>query len=192
MKQFLQTISAKPALEARWLNTVSLLEYIGAMKISKTVCQSHPDLSVLEHFADEARHAAVFKNLSQKLKGKEGDYLCRDEGVTYFQTLDHTVSDWITQKNGKPDTLLNYLLVTNLIEKRAMKLYPLYRATTKSPVVKAALKTIILEENNHRVPLEKKAQALLKKRKIEGFAVLQKIEEDLFDVFLGALKREIS
>ena len=49
LKQVLARISETPEVEARWLNTVSLLEFTGARKIGRTVADRHPSLEVLQH-----------------------------------------------------------------------------------------------------------------------------------------------
>lgn len=191
MKDFLKEIVKTPAKEARWLNTLSLLEFIGAQKISKTVCQSHPSLTILEHQADESRHAFVFKKLGLSLS-KDPDYLCRDEAVEYFQTLDHQLSDWITQTTGEQNIYQNYLIVTCLIERRAMKLYPLYRSMTSHDLIRDELQKIILEEANHREIIEAKVRETLHHHQLNNLADCEEIEEGLFGEFGSSLQRAAS
>ena len=192
MKQVLQRIVEDPSLEARWLNTLSLLEHTGARKICKTVGLDHPPIDILEHFADETRHALSLRRLSLAVSQKTGDqYLCDDEAVSYFQMLDHTVSEWLRAVTERDDPYQNYLFVTNMIERRAMKLYPLYRSITANQVVKDELQKIILEESGHLCRIEKKAGEILKESGIDDFGHFTRIEETFFQVFEDSLKRAV-
>lgn len=187
MKETLLHITASPLLEARWLNTVSLLELIGARKIAKTVCRTHPQVEILEHFADESRHALAFKKLALAVDPKVSDYLCRDEAIKYFQSLDHGIKAKIRGLTGADDEFLNYLLTTTLIERRAMKLYPLYREVSRNPVVMAELDRVISEETSHRVPLEALARERLRTFSEDAWQSVQAFEDTLFAAFVAAL-----
>jgi hypothetical protein len=183
VRELLEKIIANPDLEARWLNTLSLLEHMGAGKIMKTVGQTHPTLSVLEHHADESRHAYAFKRLSDQLSANgTADYLCKDEARAYFQTLDHQLAAWLEEHIQPTDCLPNYLLTTSLIERRAMQVYPLYRDVTTQENVKAELKRIIEEEINHRTVIDRAISDLLAAK---GFNLdpCWQLEETLFDQF---------
>ncbi len=192
MKKELQVLTGNSHLEARWLNTLSLLEFIGSRKIAKAVCGSHPSLEILEHLADEAKHAHLFKKMSFLLNPSGGaDYLCRDEAVSYFQLLDTSVSEWVKKKTEKDDAYVNYLFVTCMIERRAMKIYPLYKSVAVKPEVADALGQIILEESHHLHEIESKARIFLSQFGINDFAECLEIEENLFEVFLVSLRREL-
>lgn len=192
-KSLLKKIVGSPQLEARWLNTLSLLEFIGSRKIAKTVCaDGHPAENVLKHYADETRHAHAFRALSANLSGERGrdDYLCHDQAISYFQLLDQFVGEWLEEniKENLPHN--NYLLVTTLVEKRAMKLYPLYRALTQNPTVQDELQKIILEESSHKPAIETAAHALLKQHGLK-LKPCEKIEVQLFGTFEDAVEREL-
>ncbi len=191
MKQELELISRNPLVEAKWLNTLSLLEYVGSRKISKTVCQTHPTLAILEHFADETRHAFAFKKLSVQLGNSENHYLCQEAGLNYFQKLDHTISNWVSSLCGASDTYANYLFVTYMIERRAMKLYPLYKTVTQNSAVRDELQKIVLEETNHMHDIETKAKSLLKQHAKGDFEECQVVENRLFDEFFSAIRKEL-
>lgn len=189
MKEILQKIVDNVVLEAQWLHTVSLLEFIGARKISKTVCQNgHPSQEILEHLADETRHAYAFKKLSDTLApSMPQGYLCQNEAVTYFQNLDQQVAQNIQTLFGQSDSYLNYLFVTHCIERRAMKLYPLYRSMTRHEPVKVELQKIIVEEANHMQPIEQKVLDLLKQNGRVTVDFFHDIEEQNFSHFVQAL-----
>lgn len=187
MKELLRQIVVNPVTEARWLNTLSLLEHTGARKITKTVGEQHPSLSVLSHLADEARHAYAFRQLSELLAPHAG-YLCADEAISYFQMLDTTLCEWVTDLTGRDDPYQNYLLVTSAIERRAMQIYPVYKRVTKSDSVKNGLEQIINEEALHRKGIDEAARKILASFGVKDLSFSQKLEEKFFDVFCSSLK----
>ena len=192
MKRLLKKITSDPDCEARWLNTISLLEHIGARKISKTVAQTHPTLSILEHYADETRHAYAFKRLSLQLAEKGTNaYLCRNEAIDYFQGLDRQTDAWIQEHIGSEDHYANYLLTTSLIERRAMQLYPLYRDTTQHDEVRAELDKIIQEEANHRKAIDSKLRLVLNEYGYD-LSELWPLEQKLFNRFALILESRLS
>jgi len=194
MEKILQTICQNPDLEARWLHTLALLEYIGARKISKSIAVHHPPLYQLKHLADESRHAYAFKQLSFAAGlQSEKDYLCPEEAISYFQTLDQKVSEWITSITGKEDQIQNYLFVTSTIERRAIKLYPLYLKTTQNPLVKEELKQIIREEGDHKPEIEEYSINILKNKDLNySLNNCDDIEAPLFFKFEKSLQDKIN
>lgn len=189
MKDVLKKIVSDDQLEARWLKTVSILEYIGSRKISKTVAQKYPALEILEHLNDETRHAYAFAKLSEKMgEGKAVLPLCMEEGLHYFQTLDKMLSDYVKNILGREDVYANYLFVTCAIERRAMSLYPYYQSITQHGFVRDELRQVIVEESNHRKPIEDKVSHLLKQHQREDFSECQAIEEKLFNEFSGKIQ----
>jgi hypothetical protein len=185
----LKQIAAEPTLEARWLNTLSLLEFIGARKISRTVADRHPSLEVLGHLADETRHALAFKRLACEVAGTEiSEYLCPQEAAAWFQTLDRELAAWTTRAVGHEDVRLNYLVTTTLVEQRAMVLYPLYKAATRQAAVRAELGKVVTEEQSHRREIEQTCQRLLAEAGVPDLSALKALEERLFDGFLSALE----
>lgn len=191
LKKVLNSVTADRDLEARWLNTLSLLEFIGARKIGKTMCQSHPSATVLDHWADETRHAYAFKALCERLAGGEfGSYLALDAATNYFQQLDQRATEWLRSSVGVDDTPLNYLLVTTLIERRAMMVYPLYRAATQHDFISEELQAIVVEEQDHRVELERQCVELLDEYGAELDGPLA-LESDLFAGLIHAFGESI-
>lgn len=189
LRKVLERIALDPAVESRWLNTVSLLEFVGARKISRTVADRHPSLEVLEHLADETRHALAFKRLAVEVGGEDvADYLCPREAGAYFQGLDRALSAWAAKPDGQADEWLSYLLTTTMIERRAMQLYPLYRAISGHPAVREELRRVIAEEQSHRVEIEKQCVEALAGRGLEEPAA---IEARLFAVLLDALEQAV-
>lgn len=201
MREILKKITADKNLEARWLNTLSLLEFIGARKICRSVCENHPQSFVLEHFADESRHAHAFKKMHDNLVStinqdrfsSDNSYLCHDQAVSYFQMLDQLVNEKIQEAKLEKAQFINYLLVTHLIEKRAMLVYPLYSHLTQYSDIKNQLDQIIQEEASHRSFVKEQIQKALKQQNQIGFIeICESIEEQLFFSFEQSLKKELS
>lgn len=192
LQELLRQITRTPELEARWLHTVSLMEFIGARKISRTVADRHPSLDVLNHLADETRHAFAFKRLATEVAGGEcSGYLCPEAAGRYFQSLDHELATWATSLTGSSDVYLHYLLTTTTIERRAMVLYPLYKAATRHPSVREELGRVVVEEQSHRRAIEDACIARL--REVNGsLETALAVEERLFGAFLGELERALA
>lgn len=190
MKEILEKITRKKETEARFLNTLSLLEFVGSRKISRTVGQKHPTRAILAHYADEVRHALAFKALSEELGARENDYLCGDEALAYFKSLDTALSNWLKEKSGSDDTYANYLLVTHVIEKRAMKIYPLYKSLTTHAAVSRELQAIIVEEASHLGEMDEKCGAMLAKCGAP-FEEAVAIEDRLYQKFETSLEEAL-
>ena len=60
-KQVLSELVKHNELHAKFLNTISLMEYMGARKIVKSQLEKNVDSEVLAHMTEEIRHAQIFK-----------------------------------------------------------------------------------------------------------------------------------
>ncbi|NOK15118.1 hypothetical protein [Corallococcus exercitus] len=182
-----------PELEVRWLHTVSLLEFIGARKISRTVADRHPSLEVLGHLADETRHAFTFKRLACEVAGREDvtEFLSVGAASAWFQALDRQLAEWVTGVTGTADVYLHYLLTTAVVERRAMVLYPLYKAATRHAVVREELGRVVVEEQSHRRAIEDACQQRLEKAGVTLEPALA-LEERLFETFLTQLEKDVA
>lgn len=140
-----------PELHGRFLNTLSLLEYIGARKIMKSQDESKITPMLLGHMVEEIRHAQVVKKIAIKVGGSamstyaESHLLCGQEGRDYIQAIDHKAQEVLGQK----DSWVNYLLTTLVIEERAQELYPLYDSLLQPYGLNGPLKAIFREEEEH-------------------------------------------
>jgi hypothetical protein len=187
----LEALTQDPRREAAWLHTLSLLEYIGARKIGRTAAAHHPSTDVLRHWSDETRHAAAFKSLAAELWGGEPTvYLCGDEAKRYFAELDAALARWALERAGE-NPRITYLLVTTVIERRAMALYPLYRAASRQRRVREGLSRIIVEEQSHRVAIEEQCRVLLARAAEDVFAEPLRIEERLFEQLWSAIENSL-
>lgn len=193
VKDVLETIVEETKREAHWLNTLSLLEYIGARKISKTVASVHPEVSeILDHLADEARHAFAFKRLAEIVADdRVSSYLGEDAARSYFSQLDRRATEWLEEVAPDAGTLENYLLVTTLIERRAMTVYPLYRSISPESAVEEEVQKIVVEEQDHRVELQEKCLELLSAHGVEAIEGAIDVERELFEGLMDSVAAEI-
>lgn len=192
IRRTLDRIAENDALERQWLRTLSLLEFIGARKIGKTAAAHHPSRAVLEHWADETRHAAVFAALAEEgVEGGAPDYLCGEEAKAYFAALDAALASRLAALSAGTDPSLVYLLVTAVIERRAMVLYPLYKAATRRASVREALGRVVVEEQAHRVTIEETCRVRLSASEGRLFEEGLAQEEKLFETFWDAMDRKL-
>lgn len=163
-RSFIQLTIKTPRWHALWLNTLSFLEHIGSRKIIKSQDSAYLTDMVLEHIAEEARHALFFKRLANKIspqdcKNYESRFLIlADRTEAYFQTLDQKIHQEL-QTNTSSQNLIffTYLYVTLLVEERAMVVYEVYEellnlekknGNTAIPQT-MTLKPILTEEQGH-------------------------------------------
>ena len=129
----LKAIVAKPQFHARWLNTISYLEHLGSRKLMKSLDSQKLDLELLQHIAEEARHAYFFKKmLESQFPGVcptfDRQYLLAGEKAhRYFQNLDH----FVDQQHDPDSKHLVYRYVTLAIEIRALDVYQIYQRILK-------------------------------------------------------------
>ncbi|MCA9506950.1 MAG: hypothetical protein KC505_00835 [Myxococcales bacterium] len=144
----LDRIISNDKLHALWLNTLSYLEYVGARKMMKSQWEEDVDYSVLEHMAEEIRHALILKKIARKkftLDVSNFSAACMLEkhaAKNYFQKIDAKSSEQASS------TRYAYLLTSYLIETRALKLYGAYQNQLKKREM-FQLSPIINQEERH-------------------------------------------
>ncbi len=189
---FLRAISQTPHLHAKFLNTLSFLEYIGSRKILKSQRAENITFDILSHTAEEIRHAQAFKKIALKMsQGKVESYssehlFCGAEATLYFQAIDQSAAARLSQ----PDPWTNYLLTTLLIEERANQIYPFYEHILAAAGFPGYLKTIVREENSH---LQDIAAEISKHQPLtpELLDELRAMEDAAFQRFTKALQQEL-
>jgi hypothetical protein len=158
-QQTLTKIVSQPDVHGKFLNTLSLLEYIGARKIMKSQDEAQITPTTLAHMTEEIRHAQILKKLALKVGGasvktySEESLFCGREGREYIQAIDAKACEVIGDKNS----WVNYLLTTLIIEERAQELYPFYDNLLIPLGLGGPLRAIFREEEGH---LEQVIQAL--------------------------------
>jgi hypothetical protein len=182
-----------PSLHARFVNTLSLLEYIGARKILKSQQTDSITAEVLAHMSEELRHAQVLKKVALKLSGGElttySDHhlLCPQEAKTYIQTVDFAAVESL----GSQNSWLNYLYTTLLLEERANELYPWYDTVLSKLGFPGILKAIVKEEDAH---MRDVLRNLSKENSVTAskLAKLRLIEQEAFALFMEAVNHSVS
>ena len=151
---------ADPQLHGRWLATLSHLEHCGARKISSFIPYLGGKLDLLQHAAEESRHAFFFLNQLRKLGFKKSDtppLLGGPTGKRYLYKLDTWISKELKNTlkyEGRELKEASYYLVTYVIERRAESLYPLYESRLRHWSSPISLAAIIKEEEQHLKEIE--------------------------------------
>lgn len=191
-KNVLSQLVTKTDKHARFLNTISLMEYMGARKIVKSQLEKNIDRDVLAHMTEEIRHAQVFKKMALKLSdGKLTTYadhflLAGEAGRSYIQSVDQSVAAAL---NGE-HSFYNYLLSTLLIEERANEVYPFYSQLLEPLGYSSQIKAILREEENH---LQQIQQLLEKSPHLtsQKLDALRMIEQKSFDYLIQCIALEL-
>lgn len=158
LEELLQHIVSDDQTHARFLNTLSLQENIGARKISANEQPETSTYMVLKHAAEEHRHAFYLKKQIAKLSLSacptyEPDYLLAPYSSKYYlNKLDLMTCRYLKdtlQLRGSDLKFAAYLLVTYAIEVRADLIYPVYQDVLDQNKSKVSVRSIILEEQGH-------------------------------------------
>lgn len=199
MQNIITSIVSNDTLHAKWLNTLSYLENVGARKIAACQNPYMVDLTMLKHAAEEHRHAYYLKKQLHKLNTKTCEYYDSKDffapilSKQYLQKLDLASSHYLKEIIGVQSTelrFLSYLFVTYAIELRADVLYPMYQEVLSRLKSKVMVKSIIIEEEGH---LEEMIHMLSKfdndwQRHISP---LLKLEEELFSDWFKEVSKEV-
>lgn len=188
----LQKVVAQPSIHGRFLNTLSLLEYIGSRKIMKSQLESEITPTTLAHMSEEIRHAQVLKRLAVKVAGDfvktytESSLLCGHEGRAYIQAIDSKACEVI----GEQNSFVNYLLTTLIVEERAQELYPFYDELLAPLGLSGPLKAIFREEEEHleQVIFLLKTNGGLTEEQIES---VRRVEKHYFSLFFEAVDLQL-
>lgn len=192
-QDFLTWVSADCSKHYLWLCSLSYLEYIGYRKMVKTLGHGL-DKNTYQHLSDEIHHSLMLKEMAEKLKAssdKEFSQAYIQLSEDYFQSIDQATEDWVIAETEAKNPFLCYLLVSYLIEKRAMQLYPQYLAKNKKSPLASVLQKIIKDEQAHLSYLENTLKHTKELPAFEASKVWS-IEEKCFYNYLNQLKKQIS
>ena len=199
LESLFRRIAKIPALHARFLNTVAMLEYIGARKIMKSQRADTFDMELLSHVSEETRHAWLVKRMATKIDPvaaatwSEEHTLCRREAERYIQTLDRAAEDelkscgdFASVNQPTTDAHVNYLYTSLLIEERADVFYGTYIKVLEEYGMAGTLKAIMKDEAKHLQHMVDHISALdsLAAKRLPG---LREIERHAFSQFESAL-----
>lgn len=187
---FFKQATASEANHYLWLRSLSYLEFIGYRKIVKALGYDEVNRGVFHHLSDEIQHSFMLRELAEK-KAKEHATNAFSEkfqkiAEDYFQTLDQFIDQSIEKLYGKQNPFLCYMLVSYIIEKRAMQVYPQYLEYLSDLAEKHIVQKIITDEKEHLHYLEKKLQ-LLPQSDLPTFQDLVTFEEIHFSRYLQNL-----
>ncbi len=157
LKTLLHNVVATEYTHKVWLYCLSYLEFIGYRKIVKALPYEVVKGQVVHHLSDEIQHSFMFKQLANKVfqnqeVSEEVHEQLQKISEAYFQSLDQGIKDYLQNLDGKYDPYRSYAYVTYIIEKRAMKTYPLYLnflETQEEASLKIVVQKIIRDEADH-------------------------------------------
>ncbi|WP_026999377.1 hypothetical protein [Eisenibacter elegans] len=186
-------------LHSRWLNTLSLMENVGARKIAAAEHPRNVDLLMLKHAAEEARHAYYLKKQLSKIPEADcPDYsdvylLAPRASYHYLHALDVAISRYLKTTLACADYQLRYmayLLVTYAIEVRADELYPAYQEALSAAGSKVNVKSIIVEEEGHLAEMQTQMEAVLPNWQQHAKAVTD-IEAGLYEKWVANIAQTV-
>jgi hypothetical protein len=145
----LETICGDVELHARFLNTLSLLEHIGSRKIM-LARGAAGNGDMLQHLAEETRHAFFFKRSAEKLVRRSLDYsqACTLAGAAarfYIGRVDARITSALRSGTDA----LPYFYMSLIIEDRAVWAYRIYQRVLDDSGCGISLKPLLAEENLH-------------------------------------------
>lgn len=199
MIAILQQIVESPQLHAKWLNTLSFMENMGARKISACEHPHTTDIIQLKHAAEEHRHAYYLKKQIEKVASDECQHYFLDDLLgkihtrQYLQSLDILSSRYLKTHfslSGNDLKYASYLFVTYAIEVRADELYPQYQEVLTKNKSKVMVKSIIMEEEGHLEEMISQLEKFHPEWKKHA-KVIQKMEQNLFQEWFSAISKEV-
>ena len=182
----LDRVIADPRLHARFVNTLSRLEYVGVRKILKSRRAERLDEEGLQHILDEAAHALRLKKAAVALaaaSGVRGSAVGTFAGVARERRAEEALADLAPDARGE----VNYLLTSAAIEVRAQVFYPLYDARLKARGAPFSVAGIMRDEGRHLDEMAAHLAAALPDWRPRLEPLLE-AEEALFSRFLTAVE----
>lgn len=193
--QLMNRIISNTDTHARWLNTLSYLEYIGFRKIIKSQPASLMTQATLLHANEEGRHALLLKNVSLKVGGEKFDsyqsqtLLCGTEAEDYFQSVDAGAEKLLSETaTDLKLTRLTYFAVTWLVEVRALEVYGAYTNALNGAGIASPLASLLKEEERHLQEVNEEIAGLLSEDLRERLTVMESL---CYSKYMNALTQEL-
>ena len=195
-RRLLDRIVVDAPVHARFVNTLSRLEYVGVRKILKSRRSERIGLDGLQHILDEAVHALRLKKAAVALAGGGGDgvvtfaddaTLAGDAGEGYLQALDRRAEEALLDLAPADRAEANYRLTSAAIEVRAQVFYPIYDRCLHDNSVGFSVAAIAKDEDRHLDEMAAGLEGTLPdwRRRLEAVLVA---EEALYARFLAAVE----
>jgi len=190
MNYFLEKAIQEPELHARWLATLSFLELSGALKIASYLNKNlasekdrKAESELLQHAAEEFRHASFFHKQIEKIKpaSTQALKLCGRGSSRYLHLLDLRIARCLRKISYQNLNRGCYLLTTYAIEKRAQDVYGVYENLLRQNASSISIRSILLEENGHLRQIERDIESdpVLSARKDQA----RHFEQEIFSKF---------
>ena len=196
LEALFRKIAVDKTRHAQFLNTISMLEYIGARKIMKSQQADEMSLTLLTHASEEIKHAWLVKRLAQQLDKSStrtyaySDLLCGKEAEAYIQDLDLAVERYLGNEDKPQNQFsagwLNYLYTSLLIEERAEVFYAAYAIVLDELGIAKTLKSIMKDESKHLAQMAQKI-ADVDVDASSRLASLREVEKAAFGRWMNAL-----
>jgi hypothetical protein len=191
----LAAIVGSPALHARFLNSLSRLEYIGVRKMLKARQSQDLDARGLQHILEEAVHATRLKKFACAIApaGVSVDTfvaehtLSGDEAEVYFQAVDRAGEEVL----GTPDSEASYALTSAAIEIRARAFYPAYQEVLQASGSRVSVASILTDEEAHLREMQERLESDLPDWRSRLERVMS-VEERAFEALLDALDAAVA
>jgi hypothetical protein len=191
----LAAIVGSPALHARFLNSLSRLEYIGVRKMLKARQSQDLDARGLQHILEEAVHATRLKKFACAIApaGVSVDTfaaehtLSGDEAEVYFQAVDRAGEEVL----GTPDSEASYALTSAAIEIRARAFYPAYQEVLQASGSRVSVASILTDEEAHLREMQERLESDLPDWRSRLERVMS-VEERAFETLLDALDAAVA
>lgn len=195
IQEILEVIVNNPELHKKWLETLSHLENRGAHKIMGFQPPKHAKLFLLQHAAEEARHAFFFKRQIKKLykeQNENSNFLGGSFLHRYLDLLDLSIARLLKKSGLSPEKVKEscYYLTSYTIEVRAKDLYHAYEKVLKESKSAMTLHALLREEEHHLKEMEESINSDLTLRQFREDCL--GIEARLYKRFLASFEKELS
>jgi hypothetical protein len=195
LQRTLTAIVSSAALHARFLNSLSRLEYVGVRKMLKARRAQDLDANGLQHILEETVHATRLKKFARSLAPpgvcvdtfRAEHTLCGDEAESYFQTVDQAGEEAL----GQADSEASYALTSAAIEIRARAFYPAYQEILESSGSRVSVTSILSDEEAHLNEMQERLQADLPNWQQQLARVMQ-IEARAFEALLDSFDAAVA
>lgn len=203
LRQLLTRVVASSALHARFVNTLSRMEYIGVRKMLKARHADLLDEEGLLHIIEEASHALRLKRAALQLNGQqeagvrtysEADTLAGPAAEDYMQGVDRGCEKLMAGQGleGAAMSDANYLLSTAAIEIRAEAFYPLYEECLQAAGAPFSVKSILKDELRHLAEMRVSLAAHFPQNWAELVGQAVVVESECFERWLRAMQTAAS
>lgn len=183
-------------LHSRFLNTLAMMEFIGAQKISRSFSFLPQSLTILEHVNEEYRHAYFLRSHALRLDDSNDSFgplhtMNFHRSLSYIGKLDGLIARRLKKHYGPLyEKKWPYLLTTYAIEKRALPFYEAYQTVLSACGSSIKVQSVIAEEKSHLKAIERELHQEQIPQTIIDEALL--IEGKLFKRWLDGLASSLA